>query len=147
MTTGVTLSSRDICQLETFHANCSSVTYGGNSARSKLRLPEVIVIQSARYGRMRFGRCVTRDYGHVGCGVNMLAEVDALCSGRLKTCQFSVSRLHSAAVGGAKSGSDDQIVSQPCPGDLTSYLEASYSCIPGIICVFDTCNCVEGYCV
>jgi len=122
------LQSRDFCQLEMFQANCSGVTTGGNSVRSRSRSLEVIYVQSARYGRMHIGRCVTRDYGHVGCAVDILSEVDALCSGRLKTCQFPVARLHSAAVGGVSHVTD---APPPCPGDLTSYLEASFICLPG----------------
>lgn len=121
------VQSRDFCQLELFQANCTS---SGNSARSRSRLPEVIFIQSAYYGRMRIGRCVTRDYGHVGCSVDVLSQVDAMCSGRLKSCQFSVARLHSAAA--VDTPTDTESVIPPCPGDLTSYLEASFTCLPGI---------------
>ena len=79
---------------------------------------KVISMSSARYGRMRQdGRCVKRDYGYVGCAADVLAHVDRLCSGR-RVCDFAVAELHG---------------SQPCPNDLTPYLEASYECLPGII--------------
>ena len=55
----VVSATSDFCQLETFSANCSL----GSAVRS----PEVAVVRAARYGRMRLGRCVRRDYGHVGC--------------------------------------------------------------------------------
>ena len=44
---------RDYCRFETFNATC------GHDA--------VVVMDTARYGRMEFGRCVDRDYGYVGC--------------------------------------------------------------------------------
>ena len=128
------LQSRDFCQLEMFQANCSGVVTGGNAVRSRSRSLEVIYVQSARYGRMHIGRCVTRDYGHVGCAVDVLSEVDALCSGRLKTCQFPVSRLHTAAATASATVTSSSHVTgtpPPCPGDLTSYLEASFVCLPG----------------
>jgi len=67
-------------------------------------------------GRMRLSRCVRRDYGHVGCTADVRAEVDAMCSGRLGGCRFAVSRLNPR---------------QPCPGDLTPYLQIAYECVPG----------------
>ena len=92
-------------------------------------------MQSAHYGRMRIGRCVTRDYGHVGCAVDVLSEVDALCSGRLRTCQFPVARLHTADAGAAKfvpvTLAELKAPTTPCPADLTSYLDASFVCLPG----------------
>ena len=99
----------DYCQLETFYANCSR--------GSAVKLPEVAVVRSALYGRMRLSRCVRRDYGHVGCTADVRAEVDAMCSGRLGGCRFPVSRLNPR---------------QPCPGDLTPYLQIAYDCVPGM---------------
>ena len=43
------IGSLEYCETEMFHAECEE--------------DEVIIIQNARYGRMRFGRCVERDYG------------------------------------------------------------------------------------
>jgi len=91
----------EYCQLELFHAACAS--------------GHVVVMTSAVYGRMRLGRCVKQDYGFIGCSANVLRYADRLCSGR-QTCQFPVAQLHG---------------SQPCPDDLTPYLEASYQCVPG----------------
>ena len=49
------ISSRvDYCDTETFRASCNSQD-------------EVIMIDRAAYGRMRLGRCVETDMGHVGC--------------------------------------------------------------------------------
>ena len=41
----------EYCAGETFNPTC--------------RLSEVVVIEKASYGRMRIGRCVTRDFGNV----------------------------------------------------------------------------------
>lgn len=79
----------------------------------------VISMRSARYGRMRVdGRCVKRDYGYIGCASDVLGHVDRLCSGR-RVCDFAVAELHG---------------NQPCPNDLTPYLEAAYDCLPGGWC-------------
>jgi len=48
----------DYCQSEYFSANCSGVS-------------DVILMESARYGRMRAGRCVS-GYGKLGCYSDVL---------------------------------------------------------------------------
>ena len=74
----VWIESRDYCQLETFYAACSGAGLGSDKPL------KVVSVLSARYGRMRQdGRCVMRDYGHVGCAADVLAHVDRLCSGEL----------------------------------------------------------------
>ena len=45
---------------ETFNATCTD--------------NEVILLKTARYGRMRLGRCLTRDY-YVGCSADVLHQV------------------------------------------------------------------------
>ena len=77
---------------------------------------EVIVMTSARYGRMRLANCLTTNYGHVGCSTDMLPVVDSYCSGRW-SCEVDIRDL---MVSGQK----------PCPKDLRSYLEAQYTCLP-----------------
>ncbi len=56
----------DYCQMETFKASCAE--------------NEIIMMKSARYGRMRLGRCLTRNY-YVGCSADVLPHLDTLCSG------------------------------------------------------------------
>ena len=92
---------KEYCQLESFSAKCAR--------------DEVIIITSAQYGRMRLGHCVKINYGSLGCAADVLPEVDRKCSGR-QECEFPVASLHGR---------------QPCPGDLTPFLEASYTCIKG----------------
>ncbi len=93
---------RDYCQFESFDASCDT--------------DEVILMKSARYGRMRVGRCVARDYGYISCAADVLEEMDRRCSGSRK-CHFNIPTLRETY--------------QPCPKDLTAYLEASYSCVKG----------------
>ncbi len=87
---------------ETFNATCSD--------------NEVILITSARYGRMKLGRCLSRDY-YVGCSADVMPQADKICSGR-HSCEMSIpdTSLHKL---------------QPCPKDLMAYLQASYTCIQG----------------
>ena len=91
------------CQWETFNASCAS------------RPDHVILMTSARYGRMRFGRCMREDHGSVGCSADVMAHLDRRCSGR-RTCRLDIpdATLHA---------------NHPCPKELMPYLEADYSCV------------------
>nr|UCK81586.1 Gal-binding and CUB domains containing receptor 3 [Arenicola marina] len=93
----------EVCDGERFNAQC------GES--------EVIAVRTAKYGRMRLGRCVPTSFGSIGCHVDALAVADSLCSGRSE-CGFSVSP-------GTLIGE----INRPCPAGLTSYLEIQYDCI------------------
>jgi len=77
---------------------------------------EIIMVTGAQYGRMRSGRCIKQNYGHVGCEADVTAFVEDECSGR-RRCQFPVARLLAVAA--------------PCPADVTSYLDATYTCVKG----------------
>nr|UCK81572.1 Gal-binding and CUB domains containing receptor 8 [Arenicola marina] len=92
----------ETCETEVFKVDCD--------------VNHVIVMLGAQYGRMRFGRCVDRDYGFVGCAEDVLHLADRWCSGR-RGCQIPVP--NSAFKG-----------THPCPKDLKPYLEASYQCVP-----------------
>ncbi len=78
---------------------------------------QVIVMETAMYGRMNIGRCVKRNLGYVGCAVMVLTYMDTQCSGR-RTCNVNVVDL-------AKTQT------KPCPADVTSHLDASYTCVDG----------------
>ncbi len=94
---------KEYCQMETFKPEC-----GRDS---------VVVMERARYGRMRMGRCVTKNYGNIGCNVDVRSYVDTLCSGR-QSCEIKVP--------------DERMFEQkPCVKDVTAYLEASYRCQKG----------------
>ena len=93
----------EFCEDEEFHASCNQ--------------NEAVVINSASYGRMQTGRCVTRNYGHIGCSVDVTSELDQHCSGQ-NECHVDVGQLMKSD-------------KKPCPRDFRSYLLASYICIPG----------------
>ena len=73
---------------------------------------EMIIIESAVFGRMQVGRCVAKNYGHLGCSVDVMSYLDAACSG-LNSCEFSVS--------------DPALVrTRPCPPDLQDLVLVTY---------------------
>lgn len=94
---------REYCPSEYFEAQCSP--------------GHVLLMDSANYGRMRSGRCVTGSFGNVGCSVDVLAYMDAKCSGR-QHCRLYIADAELYGM-------------RPCHRDLASYLEASYTCISG----------------
>ena len=63
------------------------------------------------------GRCVNKDYGAIGCAVDVLSFADSRCSGRPR-CAITVADFSLRGI-------------RPCPQDLTSYFEADYRCVPG----------------
>jgi len=68
---------------------------------------------------MKVGHCVAKNYGYVGCSVDVIGHVASLCSGR-PSCRFEIP--------------DEQLKQlQPCPKDFASYLEISYVCVPGTV--------------
>ena len=75
-------------------------------------------MDSAKYGRMRVGRCVKKNFGFVGCATDVLDYVDTMCSGR-RSCKVRIF--------------DDTFNRmKPCHEDLKSYLEATHHCVPGL---------------
>ena len=74
-------------------------------------------MRTARYGRIRFGRCMREDHGSVGCAADVLSHLDRKCSGR-RSCRMMIpdATLHGI---------------HPCPKELMPYLEASYLCVRG----------------
>jgi len=93
----------EFCQWETFNASC--------------RPDQVVVVTSAMYGRMQAGRCASRSYGSVGCSVDVLLYLSAICSGR-QACHLVVPDRHLREM-------------RPCPIDFAAYLEAGYKCVQG----------------
>ena len=95
----------EYCKWETFNATCEPGS--------------VVVMLSAKYGRMRQGRCASTDV-FIGCAADVLTQMDARCSGR-ETCNIVIpdAALHQQ---------------QPCPNDIMAYLEASYTCVQGMYC-------------
>ena len=94
---------KDFCQAEYFQPRCGK--------------DEVIVMEIAKYGRMKVNKCVRENFGYIGCGRDVLEHMDMLCSGR-RMCNVRVL--------------DDAFESiQPCHDDLKSFLTAGYTCVTG----------------
>jgi Galactose binding lectin domain len=107
--------SSEYCQHETMTIRCRWKS-------------EVIVMTSARWGRMKTSRCLNihsnflsvygQDPMFLGCSEDVISIVDKQCSGRSE-CDFRI---------------QEQLTSvTPCYPDLIRYLEASYTCVRGII--------------
>ena len=87
----------------------------------------MIVMTSARWGRMKTGRCLEihpnllakngEDLLFLGCSEDVLSVMDSRCSGR-STCDVRVY--------------DELNDVKPCYPDLTRYLEYSYECVKGV---------------
>ncbi len=74
-------------------------------------------MEKARYGRMRIGKCVKRDFGYLGCQTDILHYMDGQCSGR-KDCDFLIPGKTLRNM-------------RPC-SELESYVHASYACLTGM---------------
>jgi len=96
----------DYCLNEWFNATCLD----------RHPADHVIVMTSARFGRMSSGRCISGEMD-VGCVKDVLTQLDAPCSGRVQ-CFVSVRSL---------------VELHPCQKDFVSYLEASYDCVQGTV--------------
>jgi len=103
----------EYCNGEAFEPRCT-----GN---------DVIVMLSARYGRMKLGRCVEEEPGfesmlenprYLGCFADVLDVVSRQCSGRSE-CTLRVNDQNFDNV-------------KPCYANLKMYLEATYMCISGL---------------
>lgn len=95
--------SNQYCNMETFNATCKA--------------DQVILMKSAKYGRMEIGRCVKRNLGYLGCSVDVLVYMDRVCSG-VRQCEVSIPNPTLYAT-------------QPCPEDTTPYLDVTYECVQG----------------
>jgi len=112
---------QEFCQWETMRARCR-----WNS--------EVIVMTSARWGRMKTGRCLNihpklmtlhrNDPMFVGCSEDVLPLLDMKCSSK-PACDVVVPNPDLDRV-------------TPCYEDQTRYLAASYTCVKGTKTYFTT---------
>jgi len=106
----------EYCQLETFRARC--------------RHGDVVVMTTARFGRMRVGRCIDArsrsaalekamqsDSNLLGCYADVLDYADRMCSGKT-SCDIAVPNR-------------DLLSTRPCVSQLTMYFEAAYQCVSG----------------
>jgi len=93
----------EYCHFETFRARCPR--------------GDVVLMQSAYYGRKSLGRCVRTNFGFIGCYTDVLEMMDRRCTGRT-SCDVDV----------IEPNFDDI---RPCNVELKSYLQANYICIGG----------------
>ena len=93
----------EYCMTEQFKASC-----GHDS---------VIDIQSAMYGRMHIGRCVSTDYGNLGCEADVRTMTDRRCSGRHE-CRIDIPDR-------------DFERTKPCPVEFIKFFEVEYKCVKG----------------
>ena len=77
---------------------------------------EVVVMETALYGRMSLGKCIERNLGFLGCSSSALRHLDNVCSNQ-NSCEVVVSEIP---------------VATTCPKDVTSYLKASFDCVKGL---------------
>ena len=96
----------EYCTFEVFKANCAP--------------DHVVVMTTAMYGRMRLGRCVTRDYGQLGCGLSVIGVLDRYCSGR-RSCEMPP----------IYTSFKEENLAVNCHDDLPLFLLAEYRCING----------------
>jgi len=96
-------SVREFCDWETANASCPG-------------RDELVVVRSARYGRLRLNRCAAKSYGNLGCGADVTAMFAGTCSAR-RSCHVTVISLHG--------------IQTTCPSDLKAYLELTYDCVKG----------------
>ena len=99
---------------------------------------EVIVMTSARWGRMKTGRCLDihpnllathgKDPLFLGCSEDVLSIMDRKCSGRA-SCDVRI---------------PDPVLDEikPCYRDQTRYLEASYVCVKGLYELVIVSHCI-----
>nr|UCK81579.1 Gal-binding and CUB domains containing receptor 12 [Arenicola marina] len=75
---------------------------------------QIIQVNSAKYGRMRTGRCIQRDID-IGCDTDILFLLDRWCSGK-KDCHVVVPNK-------------ELVDANQCPNDMLMYLEYDADCV------------------
>ena len=96
---------QEICDTQTFERSCPS--------------GEVLLVHSAKYGRMALGKCVTKDFGQLGCYKDVTGVLNRRCAGK-QSCSVLIWKADT-----------DLMESYPCEEDLTPYLEIDTSCQSG----------------
>lgn len=104
---------REYCDAEDFNPKCPS-------------RDDVIVMATAVYGRMKLGRCVSVNYGYLGCNGDVIGHLDHECSGR-HNCSV---RLPDNAL----------VTKTTCPKEFKMFLSASYYCVPVERSACDQCR-------
>ncbi|ELU18018.1 hypothetical protein CAPTEDRAFT_197658 [Capitella teleta] len=103
---------QEVCNAEDFNAQCGR--------------GEIIVMKSANLGRMRLGKCISQDFGYIGCQSSVVSKLDTVCTGK-NECKMK--RV-------AKRDFEDLLSTDPCPDGLELFLEAEYECMRDSIVLF-----------
>ena len=98
-----TIVLTEYCNGEKFEPKCDS--------------GDIIIMQSAIYGRIKLGRCIPTDFGYLGCQSDVLAQFDQECSGK-ESCSIYVGDNTIPEEGGCLKG-------------LSRSLTVQYSCAKG----------------
>ena len=96
--------TEEICLNKAFRPSCQS--------------NEVILMETALYGRMQIGQCVKNNHGHIGCHNDAMASFDAACSGK-QSCDVEITNDLWRDVTGA------------CMAAIAGYADVTYSCKEG----------------
>ena len=98
----------DFCTSEKFEPHCNK--------------DEVVIIESAVYGRMEPGKCFPKEEGTFGCSADVKNIIDSLCSGR-QSCTVPTFNT-------------ELYDTKPCGIGSLGYLSVSYRCMKGTYNVF-----------
>ncbi len=92
----------------------------GGTYEKRCRDGEVILVQSAKYGRMALGNCITKDYGQLGCYKDVTDIFKSKCAGK-KSCSMFITK------------NDEELIEgyPACGAELFPYLEIDSSCQAG----------------
>ena len=73
-----------------------------------------VTVTAAFYGRMQLGRCVSANYGYLGCKADVTDIMNSRCSGQ-QSCGISIP--------------DEELeATDVCHSDLLKYLAINYTC-------------------
>ena len=78
----------------------------------------IIFVESAEFGRMEVGRCITEEDEFLGCTNDVLHLLDKWCSGRQR-CSIKVSNP------------ELEVANKNCLKILKLYLRFDYNCLQG----------------
>jgi hypothetical protein len=93
----------------------------GQDFSAQCRQGETILMSYASLGRMKLGKCIQTEFGHLGCQKNVISKFDYLCSGK-STCSIQKVAIQDF---------EDSASGDACPGGLMVYLATTFACVTG----------------
>ncbi|ELU18017.1 hypothetical protein CAPTEDRAFT_197657 [Capitella teleta] len=97
-------------------------TCTGHNFSAQCGREEIILMERAAFGRMKLGKCIRTEFGHLGCQQDVISKFDALCSGK-NSCTMQRIIKQDFGIVSSHNG---------CPGELELYLETDYTCVRGV---------------